>query len=177
MTALVPLDLFAPIEGPKREKSAAEEQFDALAGKAPKRKQFALSSSTISKASVEADAMATAGTWDGARGVHLVALYAWMHREVYGVEASELSPTSGAGQKEWALAGVLAQRFCAQNFGGEMAECVEFMRWAWKREQFKERKRRNGEARAEDQGFRMGWRLQFSARLATDYRVDRARHP
>jgi hypothetical protein len=117
-------------------------------------KHFQLAPRSISKAKGEMDAMSDSGVWTSARGVHLVALYSWLHTAVYGVEPAELDG------KAWALASVMAQRFCAQHFEGDFAGCVEFMRWCWKREASREEWRRahhNG-------GARIAWRLQFSAR-------------
>jgi hypothetical protein len=167
-----PDDLFddLPVEQPTR-RSAAAEQFARLADAKQEQidrrhhKGFKLAPTAIAKARREMDEMADSAVWTSARGVHLVALYSWLHVAVYGIEPVELDG------REWALASVLAQRFCAANFGGDFAECVEFMRWVWKREAGREEYRRA----QKQSGQRIGWRLQFGAALVTDWRVDRAR--
>jgi hypothetical protein len=167
---------FDAVDAPPR--TALEQQAELIAAKPRRVRAFGLAPAAIRKAGEETAAMASTGAWDGARGVHLVALYAWLHQQVYGVEAGELSGVGQgsaavkAAQVEWAAASVSAQKFCAKEFGGEFAECVEFMRWAWRREEAVEKKRRSGESTSD---FRMGWRYQFSARLATDHRIAAAR--
>jgi hypothetical protein len=166
-----PADLFddLPFAPPTKSGSAAEQfarMADAKQEQIDRRpKGFKLSPTSIAKAKREMDAMADAGAWTSARGVHLVALYSWLHVAIYGVEPAELDG------REWALASVLAQRFCATNFEGDFGDCVEFMRWVWKREASREEYRRT----QKQSGGRIGWRLQFGAALVTDWRVDRAR--
>lgn len=170
----MPPGMFDPVE---HVPSAAERQFDAIGAKPKKRRGFALAPAAIAQATAEAEQMAKSGDWDAARGVHLVALYAQMHRLVYGVAAEELD---GAGrgtaavkkaQLEWAVASKAAQAFCAEQFGADFGDAVEFVRWAWKREQWREKKRRENPG----DDFRIGWRYQFGAKLATDYRLAVAR--
>jgi len=106
--------------------------------------------------------MAESGEWDGAGGLHLVVLYEFLHREVYGVEALELDA------KTRRMATSAAKSLTEKFFGGDYGATVSFMRWAWQREQGREEWRRaNGR-----EGGRLGWPLQFSARLVSDYRLD-----
>jgi|HubBroStandDraft_5_1064220.scaffolds.fasta_scaffold22501_1 hypothetical protein len=165
-------------DAPERSLTPAEAQFAAIGEKKKPKRSFSLAPATIAKAIAEAEEMAKTGDWDAARGVHLVALYAAMHRLVYGVAAEELDGT-GRGtqavkkaQLEWAVASKAAQAFVAEQFAADFGEAVEFVRWAWKREQAREKKRREGGAKDD---FRIGWRYQFGARLATDYRLAAAR--
>jgi hypothetical protein len=104
--------------------------------------------------------MAASGDWSGATGDHLVALYAWLHRQVYGVECEELDA------QDWWLARSAAVRLASTHFGDDYDRAVVFMRWVWKREQRDEEWRRKNDK----MGRRIGWRLQFSAQLVTDYR-------
>lgn len=98
---------------------------------------------------------------------HLVALYARLHEQIYGVAPEEL----GEGRAMLA-ASSSASKLVREAMRGSLVEAIEFLRWTWRRERFVEQKRRaNGET-----GRRIGWRLQFaSAGLLTDYRVDAAR--
>lgn len=119
----------------------------------------------IARARAQMEAMAQSGDWGDASGTHLVALYAWLHAQVYGVENAELDG------KQWGLAALAAGRMVSNHFAGDWGAAVVFMRWAWKREQGRETWRReNGKP-----GGRIGWRLQFGGSLVTDYRVDAAR--
>lgn len=105
--------------------------------------------------------MCGSGDWSGAVGLHLVALYEFLHREVYGVEPLELDA------RAWFLAQGTAGRMVERYFGGDCGACVSFVRWAWRREQEREEWRR----RNNRDGQRIGWRLMFSAALVSDYRV------
>ena len=96
-----------------------------------------------------------------------MALYAWLHREVYGVDAAEL-----CDRAMLTAAVAAANRMLERDFGGEAERAVDFLRWTWKREARFEKKRRDDRA----EGRRITWRLQFAARhLLVDYRVDLVR--
>lgn len=104
--------------------------------------------------------------WATATPGHLVALYAWCHAQTYRVEPAELEDG-----REHALACVHVRRFVDQQFGGKVEPAVDFLKWAWRREGERERWRvENGKA-----GGRIGWRLQFSPSLMTDYKIALAR--
>lgn len=99
----------------------------------------------------------------------LVALYAALHSEVYGVFPAELQG------KTWVHACAAAKRLVAEQFGGDYAAATEFLRWVWQREQGREKWRREnlgkkgGSANASG---RIGWALQFARQaLVTDYRT------
>lgn len=97
---------------------------------------------------------------------HLVCLYAWCHGEIYRVQPSELDDG-----KEFALASIHVRGFADKEFRGDLVEAVRFVQWTWKREEGREKWRlQNGKS-----GQRIGWRLQFSSSLVTDYRIDLAR--
>ena len=51
-------------------------------------------------------------------------------------------------------------------FKGDIERAVDFVHWTWKRELSREKK-----ANGADRNFRIGWRLQFSANLLTDWRL------
>lgn len=99
---------------------------------------------------------------------HLVALYARMHRHVYGVDAEEI-----AGPKEHAGACSAATKMLREVFEGDFASAIDFMRWVWLRERKREEWRRANDK----EPFRIGWRYQFVSRsLVTDYRHALHRH-
>lgn len=123
------------------------------------------SKDTIARVKAKMEEMAASGDWSGASGTHLVALYAWLHAQVYGVENAELDG------RQWALAAQAAGRMVANHFADDYGSAVVFLRWAWKREQGREQWRRENHK----DGGRIGWRLQFSGSIVTDYRVDSAR--
>jgi len=119
----------------------------------------------IEEARLEMERRAKSGDWEGATGLHLVLLYAWLHEEVYGVRTSELTP-------KWrGVAAQMADRLIAGEFAGDVGAAVDFMKWSWKREEGREKWRRENQK----EGGRLGWRLQFGGVLVTDYRVDQAR--
>ncbi len=104
------------------------------------------------------------GEWEGATPRHLVALYEVLHQDVYGVEASDMTP------RERQQAALAAGRVVKDEFDGDVAAAVELIRWAWKREEGREKWRReNGRS-----GSRLGWRLLFGAMLV-DWRLERER--
>jgi hypothetical protein len=124
-----------------------------------------VSSGTWDKALDDGHAMLLSGEWDEARPIHFVAAYALLHKKVYAVECSELTPQARL------YASGAAARMLRDEFGDERAEMAEFLRWTWKREKEREAWRR-AKNRA---GGRIGWRLQFGGSLLTDYRLDLAR--
>lgn len=101
------------------------------------------------------------------RPIHLVALWARCHAQVYGAAPAELT------RDAWLPAKSAAEKLVREEFDGDVAAAVEFLRWTWTREKQREdRARRVGEDRVS----RIGWRLMFAQRyLLTDYRVDLAR--
>lgn len=99
--------------------------------------------------------------WSAAAPKHLVALYAQLHTHVYGVEPMEVGDA-----REWGQACVAAARLLGM-FDDPRA-CVAFVAWTWMREKAAIARQQNGSRR------RIGWRLQFSSSLVTDYRVDTA---
>lgn len=105
------------------------------------------------------------GDWTPATPIHLVALYLWCHHTVYGVIAGEVQG------KEYAIAAKTAKDFLQIQFEGDINKCVSFIRWTWKREEEREQWRRSNN----QQGKRIGWRLQFSPSLVTDYKLAMAR--
>ena len=102
--------------------------------------------------------------WGRAEPRHLAALYAYLHGQVYGVEPEELTRVP----LEWLGCVSAATKLLREEFGGDPAAAVEWIRWVWQRE------RRGCERRAkvgETSDFRSGWRYMFCRRgLLVDYR-------
>lgn len=96
----------------------------------------------------------------------MVALYMWCHAKVYGVSAADM--TGPVFFQATRLAGL----FVRNQLKGDYEECVEFIRWVWGREQYREKKRKEEK---KEHANRIGWRLQFSPTLVVDYRLDKAR--
>jgi hypothetical protein len=163
------------VPGPARAPSPSTAQIAAassvaklVAGKVEslgRPRAFRASRGSVEKAREQMRAMAESADWSAATGTHLVALYEWLHQEVYGVATAELDA------KSWAYAAQMAGKMVVDCFGGDYGAAVVFLRWAWKREQRTEAWRRENNK----PGRRIGWRLNFSGTLVTDYRLDCAR--
>lgn len=146
---------------------AAAVEMDAYIGqmKAARKAPAAVRESTWSRSLGEARAMATNKNFDGAKGIHFVALYALFHKEIYGSEPLELTP------QERLRASNAATRMLRDAFDGDVRVMVEFMVWAWKRESRSEVTKRS---RGEMNGWRLLWQTQFNAwptgaRLLSDF--------
>lgn len=114
---------------------------------------------------VEVKVMIESGDWTGASPRHLVALYELMHALVY-----EVVPTMTNRERSIAVAQAGGQ--VRYQFDGDIAQAIEFVRWAWQREAEREEWRR----RSGRQGGRLDWRRLFSSSgVLTDYRVELAR--
>ena len=114
-----------------------------------------------------AEKRAASGRWDDATAGAFVGLYAMCHRLTYGVDAADL-----AERGTFQAATRAATRALHDHFGDDKAELVEFVKWVWEREKGREEwAAREGKSRG-----RLNVRIQFSAGLVTDYRVDQSRH-
>lgn len=88
----------------------------------------------------------------------VVGLFILMHTWVYEVEPIELRD-----RKVMMFASSAVRRLIA-DFGGDIRETMEFVRWTWAREKKSFAKR--------ETDFRIGWRYQFCSKaLITDYRI------
>ncbi len=129
----------------------------------PRRKT--LPASRFDKAMREAEEMAKSGDWSECAARHLIALYAILHKRIYGIDVEMTS-------EERYQATLIGGAFVKHHFGGEYEEGAEYMRWLWQREAATEKWRR--ENRKPD-GRRLGYKLVFSTSLLTDYRLAMAR--
>lgn len=147
----------------------AQAAFDAIL--VPKRTKAKLSLEARSVNAFErvifaTEEMVEQNLFAGANERNLAALHSICHAQVYGVR-DEVFET-----REFLPALSAAQRLVRDDFGGNVDEAIQFVRWVWRREQQREKKRiEDGKS-----GFRMGWRLVFgtsaNARSTlTDYTV------
>jgi hypothetical protein len=149
--------LYAPDE------TAAMALADLVKAGQPKKRSYSVG---IAKAREELDDLIAHGEYEKMKPKHLVALWMRCHEKVYGV-----TPVEPAKSLVWATNA--AKKLVNDEFGGSVVAAVEFMRWTWQREQWRETKaKHDGEVRVGN----IGWRIQFVLRyLLTDYRIDRAR--
>jgi hypothetical protein len=140
----------------------AEELESAVRLKSPRRSRGIGSRAHVEVIRAEGEELRKAQRWGEMRPGHLVALWAWLYESVYRVppEPSEVAP------RAWSTNAMLAGRALAESFGGDAARMVGFMRWAWAREYRMKQQRPDGR--------RIGARLQFSAGLIGDWRVETA---
>jgi hypothetical protein len=130
------------------------------------RRELRMNAAAVEAARRQVEEMGASGEWQKADALHLVLLYAELHRQVYGADALEI-----AAVKALTLAARAARNLADLYFEGDYGAVVSFMRWSWKREQEREEWRRANNR----EGGRLGWRLQFSASLVSDYRVSERR--
>ena len=101
----------------------------------------------------------------------LVAAYAWCHFRTY----SNVLPQDLTENGAWKKALLSAGRMLTQEFEGDVAAMLNYIRWTWGREAGREQWRceNNG-----GNGGRVTWYAQFvQRRLLTDYQVKTGRAP
>ncbi len=142
--------------------AAVEDSFDIK----PKPKRTRTRRPQLDTYLEQVEAMMSEGTLEtDAEPKHLVALYAWCHRTVYGV-----SVVSEFDANAWRGAISACRRLVDEL--GSVANTVAFIRWVWKRENGREAWRRNNGR----EGSRITWRAQFVSRhLLTDWKLDMRR--
>jgi hypothetical protein len=93
--------------------------------------------------------------------LHMVAVWAWCHAKVYGVDPPMVI-------REWALARIVAGAILQSDFGGRTEAMLPFLRWSWVEE-----KRSVEWRRVNDRPINpMGWRLQFSRKMVVRWRAN-----
>jgi hypothetical protein len=147
---------------------AAEALDDAFKPKA-KRKSFSTGDAAFERAKSQVMEMVHEGDFVRCKARHMVALYAVLHEKVYGIAPLELTPKTRALAQTFVTR--LMKREFSQGESLDFAAMFSFMRWAWKREESREKWRRD-HGRT---GFRISWTYMFNGSLVTDYRLDRAR--
>lgn len=113
----------------------------------------------------DAKARARSGDWGGVGGSTLVGLYAMCHELVYKVIPLELKKTG-----TFRAASRAASSMLKSHFEGEPDEMVSFIKWAWERE----KGRAKWAVENQKDRNRMGWMVQFSESMLTDYLSTRA---
>lgn len=142
----------------------APSSVDAFAKEKKPRKPRGISQKKFDEATARAAEMAASLDWSKARAIDFVALYASMHERVYGA-APVMSPVDRLN------ASFMAAAFQRTHLEDDPQRLADFLWWVWRREKERESWRReNGR-----DGGSISWRLQFSPRLLTDYRVAMAR--
>ena len=150
----------------------AAEQFEGWASDVPqsgeRKKRTGATKGQIDRWRKEMVVMRGSGNWEGAKPVHVVALYAHAHEQVYGVPPAEL-----AGQ-EYMRAAAFASRLLKDSFSGDVDAMVGFVAWTWFERAGGKNERamhawRVREGRAL---YRVGWPLQFGGKLLTDWRLE-----
>ena len=143
---------------------SAADLLDAEVGAMKKRKKSCNPRASFDKAIAEVTAMRESKNWKGAKGRHLVALYVWLHTEIYGVEPAELLVKTA-----YIRACGAAERLLKDDFGGDCERVVGFLSWVWAKERTKTKA-------GKQDSFRIGWRYQFATKtLLTNYRVELVR--
>ena len=104
--------------------------------------------------------MFASGDWTKATPIHLVATYAILHRQTYGILPGELDA------KELHRARAHATGFFVDELDSDWAKFVLFSRWVWAREKQREEWRRTN-----NQDFRLSIRAFFSKNTLTDWLV------
>lgn len=128
----------------------------------PKKRARSISEARFRAVLVEMGDLVKANDWKDATAVHFVALYAYLHDQIYGFAPGELT-----ARERMAAAGA-ASRMLSASFDGDPDDMVDFMRWTWRREASRERWRRENHR----PGGKLTWRFQFSGRALDEYRAD-----
>ena len=111
----------------------------------------------------EAERRSHEGDWEEATGRSFVGLYALCHRLVYKVDPAELEVRGNL-----MVAARMAGSRLHDDFGDDVSEMVEFIKWAWKRQ---EKKIEHAASRGGTAN-RLSPTILFSKEKITDYRVD-----
>lgn len=101
-------------------------------------------------------------SWDDANPHHMVSLFNYCHKAVYGMHVLDLEG------KEWFAASSKVKKFVKDFFDDDYAELVKFIRWTWNREKHREAFRKQNGKKT---NFFLNWRTQFSAKHLTAYRI------
>jgi hypothetical protein len=146
-------------------KLVTEESLGDWAATAPVAKKRPARMKTIPQLIPEVERMLGDGEWSKAHPRHFVALYAELHKRVYGFLPSDMldSPKARLG------ACGMAKRMLEKHFGSDPNAMATFFKWFWEREHVREMRRRN---KGQAEGWRVGWRWMFNSALVDDYRVE-----
>ena len=141
---------------------ATEAADGSLKAKVKKKPSRTIAAAQFNRSRVEVEEMMQTGDWSSAQPRHLVALYAIMHARIYGVEPAELGP------RDCYNAATRAAALVKREFAGDCVAAVEYMRWAWDREEGRVIWReKNGRTPS-----RISVWLIFGGQLLTDMRLE-----
>lgn len=130
---------------------------------APKRQRRSGVEPPARVAAMHAAQRSETGDWEDANPSVLVGLYAHCHEQIYGVFPDELADAT-----VWRIVTGAAAAMVRNHFGGVTEYAVDFVRWTWVREEGRLKYHRNQGSAPKS---RIGWRIQFSSALVTDWRV------
>jgi hypothetical protein len=154
----------APLSDEQLRALEIEEASRALRASLPKRKGNARRSITLAgvqAARAQCTLMVAARDFARATAVHMVALWAYCHEQVYGV-----APATTL--REWSLASLAAGTIARNDFDGKAERMVPFVRWTWAEERRSAAWRRENGKPINP----IGWRLQFSRRHVVKWRAN-----
>lgn len=146
----------------RRENAAA--LVAAIARKGPKK----VRTRAPAKLAAELDEMVQTGDWSKVEPAHIVEFYAFCHRQVYGARPPELDRSGKIGDRERMGAISSVKKLVADCFEGDHVAAALFVRWAWKREDEREKWARSKKVERS----RLTWRALFAGRgIYGDYLV------
>ena len=141
---------------------ATEAADGSLKAKVKKKPTRTIGAAQFVRAEHDVEEMIRSGDWSRTQPRHLVALYAIMHERIYGVEPAELGP------RDCYNAAIRAAALVKREFAGDCVAAVEYMRWAWDREEGRVIWReKNGREPS-----RISVWLMFSGQMLSDMRVE-----
>jgi hypothetical protein len=150
----------SPVDRRRHELEAASA---ALAESLPKKakKQTSFSRARTEEITRQTEEMRASKDFSRAGPRHLVALWAWLHEQTYGVAPS-------LHGREWVTASFAAGTVLKKDFAGDVDALLEFVRWTWAEERRSVKwKRENGRPVTP-----LGWRWQFSSKAVVKWRAN-----
>jgi hypothetical protein len=148
----------------KREAQAALESF--APPRKPKGKKLTLTEFEWKEAKKRAHEMMSSGDWTQAWPRDFVAAYAILHKEIYEIEAVELTP-----EVRYRVC-ALAQNLLKREFHDDKNLLADYIRWTWTREEEREKWRRDNQR----PGGRIAWQAQFMpSNILSDWRIANVR--
>lgn len=167
----VPMSVFDDLQEESQHHSieideAIASRVEAWVQPAKKRaKSVGISDRVMERLAEEVSKMVLSGDWSTATPRHFVALYVWLHREVYGID------DAGLTLKVRVTAAILSAKMLRDFFAEDQGAMAAYLRWAWRREHSREKWRRENRR----SGGVLTWYALFSGKLLTDYRLQLAR--
>lgn len=125
---------------------------------------------TLEDCTASVEKRMASGNWKGTIPGELVALYGELHQCVYKCDARDIRGSM------FRVAAAAAERFVRVELKDNIEEAVEYVVWAWQREDGREKWRRQNNSAST---FRLAWRLLFMGNTGPfpDYCRYRATRP